>query len=281
MAGLGVAIVASLGLNAWLWSRGGARAESRDAHAAADGAPEGASESSSASAAGSPLADDPACEHDLHGANVQVAALQHQLDGVLNLDEKFKDAEPNLALETRMRGRFAKVFVGAPEVLSWQLECRSHVCRIEVLQRASQPPLDLGMRLPQEPTLMGLLPSSLFMGGEQVKDPVSREKLIVSDSYQDVGDPDDVLEPIANAFQASDGLRACKARYPGWGWTQLHLDLALGATTIETKLLPPRDDFGACALTVLSALASAGPPAPSAYDAQFTVIVTPPAGGAP
>jgi hypothetical protein len=278
MAGLAVALAASVALNAWLWSRGGARAESHEARTVEDVAVDHAP--ADRSAADAPAHDDPACPHDLLDASAHAATLQHQLDGVLDLDEKFKDAEPNEALETRLHDRFAKAFVGAPEGLTWQLECRAHVCRIEVLQRAGQPMFQLGLRLPQEPALRGLIRSGEFTAGEPVKDPVSREKLLDFDSYQDVGDPDGVLEPIANAFQASDGLRQCKAQHPDWGWIALRLDLALGATTIETSLLPPRDDFGACALAALSALASAAHPSASAYDAQFAVIVTPPATGA-
>ena len=275
-AGLAVAFAVSAGSNAWLWSRGGARAEprelSRDGAAAASG--------TSASVSAAPALD-PACERELLGENAELAAVQHQLDGVASLDEKFKDAEPNEALETRLHDRFAKAFVGAPEGLTWQLECRANVCRIDMLQRAGQPSFEVGMRIPQEPALMGLMRSAEFRAGQPLRDPVSRERLIESESYQDIGDPDDVLEPIAKAFQASEGLRACKSQHPGWGWIAMRLDLALGATTIEATLLPPRDDFGACALIALSALAAAAHPSASAYDAEFTVIVAAPTGAQP
>jgi hypothetical protein len=273
---LAAALAASVGLNAWLWSRGGARAESREARAAADAPRDHASDSTA-----SPALDDPACTRDLLGEDAELAAVQHQLDGVLSLDEKFKDAEPNQALEKRLHDRFAKAFVGAPEGLTWQVECRANLCKVEMLFRMEQFTLDWQEKAQRGLALDGLATSMSVSGGPPPGVGVNPKKVIEYDILDDIGDPDGVLEPIAAAFHASDGLHACEAQYPDRGFVGLRLDLAAGSTQVEATLMPQRTDFGACALSALSRLAAAAHASAGSYDAELPVWVSPPTTGAP
>ena len=110
------------------------------------------------------------------------------LEAHLGPQERF-DREPrDPAVEARMRPLLQSALAGAPDGVTWALECHGPICRVEVTQPETSR-FDWMKRLNGEP-LRGLIDATRFQVGIPGRDPAGAP-IITSESFLLLADRQD------------------------------------------------------------------------------------------
>lgn len=221
---LALALVVSLGLNGYLWLRSPDTSAKRESvaprepvatHRAPDPGRSAEPGPGGQVVVGEVDADRQSCDQVLAECREKQSALQREVADLLPPRKRFEMAVPDPDLEARFKPELARLLSG----YDYDLECRTGICRVEIMTPEGADPNEWMMKVQDDERLVGMAPRRSFESGRPTSDPVSGEALNVQRMYLTARDPDavaavDVLQPLVDALESSGAVDDCARRHP-------------------------------------------------------------------
>jgi hypothetical protein len=279
--GLLAALVASVGLNAYLaLARDGGSSAREVSVEAGFSRTEAAPAASDVPTVRARAETDPAqCPTALADCRADLSSLD-ECTSSLPLHKRFPIGQRNADGEARIAAVLPKVF--ADPAPATDLECRDDVCRVDIVWTEGQDQEEYIQRF-QDPELWGdLVGGRSFHSGRPGVDPISGEAVFSESIYLELRTAGTVngmkiLEELVGAFMASDARAVCAARHGDRGRLELRIDIGEdgdGGITIAAGGDLAGKPGGKCLVDRLEAMAAETPvPARVSGAVRFVGVV--------
>lgn len=232
VAGLVLALAASVGLNLYLWRRAPAEPSGEAASASAPEAASGPAPldvpEGSRVVLGR-LEEGSECTSALALCREEQAALERELASRRRPGEAFEAGEADPELEARVAPELDRLLEGH----DYTLECRSGTCKLEVAHPDGATPNEWMDAVQSDPSFRKVASRWTFESARPTTDPVSGEGLTIFPMFFSARDPDavpglEILAALIEELESSGAIEDCARQHPDDRGT-LHYRLRISA----------------------------------------------------
>jgi len=202
------------------------------------------------------------CPRQLAALADRLRDTEKDLQDRLRLGEKFEQSAPSPAVEAGLRPVLEKVLAGAPDGVSWDVECQGAVCKLAVTTRDGVE-YDWHEKV-QSRELRKVAGGMSFQAGRPGQDPVSKEPVAIHEAFLEVNDAHaasgmDLLDDLIRRMAASGAYAACsrRAAEPGYVALMLQLDPVQRSIAVHAGGTLASSPAGRCVVEAFERMAAA------------------------
>lgn len=232
-----------------------------------------------------PVKADPitaACPRQVATLAQRLEDAERKLEERLRPPERFDRETRTVEVEARIRPIIDKAFDGAPDAVTWDVECHGQVCRVQVVAREGVA-FDWMAKL-QDGRMRELAERMMFEAARPRQDPVSLEPLRAWDAYLDIVGVNvtsgfDVIDDLLARVEAAGVYEQCSRTDPTPGYLVLrfHVDADSRSINIEAGGTLATLPAGTCVVVALERAAAAVVMPPRVRGAMlFRTVQMPP-----